>query len=396
MKKAIFLFLFYLGTIEITYTQTQNEFVLEEYPSASNTIQSVCKKDGHRLATIEFFTAIRNVDFETVSNERIVNKVYDEKRGSYILCLRGVDMDWRYIQIDISKEGFIPYQMEAIQIKNGEYLAYKLSPKESGYAQGLDSHSDNGSRFEDKSYDTRSFSVNGISFDMVYVGRGTFLMGSDYSFRFWDYYDEEWPIHQVTLDHGFYIGQTEVTQKLWNAVMDDNKKNNIYDDLDLPVKDVSWDECQQFITKLNQLTGKNFRLPTEAEWEYAARGGKTDSYIYSGSDELDKIGWFAENSGGIPHPVQRKEPNAWGLYDMSGNVWEWCNDWFGEYSDGSYIDPTGPLNGSEHVKRGGGANSGAWNCRVTTRVSSTPQGEDHIGFRLVLPEYSRLLPKVDF
>ena len=273
-------------------------------------------------------------------------------------------------------------------------VTYRMTVEiDSGQAQDMESlHQSEAER----DFDTHTFTVKGISFSMVYVGRGTFLMGSDYSFRFWDYYDEEWPIHQVTLDHGFYIGQTEVTQKLWNAVMDDNKKNNIYDDLDLPVKDVSWDECQQFITKLNQLTGKNFRLPTEAEWEYAARGGKTDSYIYSGSDELDKIGWFAENSGGIPHPVQRKVPNAWGLYDMSGNVWEWCNDWFGEYSDGSYIDPTGPLTGSEHVKRGGGANSGAWNCRVTTRVSSTPQGEDHIGFRLVLPEYSRLLPKVDF
>ena len=129
MKKAFFIFLLCLGMIEVMYSQTQNEFVLEDYPSASNTIQSACKEDGHRLATIEFFTAIENIEFETVSNNRIVNIEYDKKRGCYILCLRGVDKDWRYIQIDISKDGFIPYQMEAIQIKNGEYLAYKLSPK---------------------------------------------------------------------------------------------------------------------------------------------------------------------------------------------------------------------------------------------------------------------------
>lgn len=111
------------------YSQTQNEFVLEDYPSASNTIQSACKENGHRLATIEFFTSIENVEFETVSNNRIVNKEYDKKRGCYILCLRGVDTNWRYIQIDISKDGFITKQMPAIQIKNGEYMAYKLSPK---------------------------------------------------------------------------------------------------------------------------------------------------------------------------------------------------------------------------------------------------------------------------
>ncbi len=129
MKNASLLFLFWLGVIATMYSQTQNEFVLEKLSSTSNTIQSACKEDGHRLATVEFFTAIKNVEFETVSNNRIVSKEYDEKRGSYILCLRGVDKDWRYIQIDISKNGFMSYQMEAIQIKNGEYMAYKLSPK---------------------------------------------------------------------------------------------------------------------------------------------------------------------------------------------------------------------------------------------------------------------------
>ena len=129
MKKEFLLFLFCFGVIAIMHSQTQNEFILEKLSSTSNTIQSSCKEDGHRLATVEFFTAIKNVEFETVSNNRIVSKEYDEKRGSYILCLRGVDKDWRYIQIDISKNGFMPYPMEAIQIKNGEYMAYKLSPK---------------------------------------------------------------------------------------------------------------------------------------------------------------------------------------------------------------------------------------------------------------------------
>ena len=129
MKKASLLFLLCFGVIATTYSQTQNEFVLEKLMLPPNTIQSTCKEDGHRLATIEFFTAIKDVGFETVANNRIVSKEYDEKRGSYILCLRGVDKDWRHIQIDISKNGFMSYPMEAIQIKNGEYLAYKLSPK---------------------------------------------------------------------------------------------------------------------------------------------------------------------------------------------------------------------------------------------------------------------------
>ena len=128
MKKTFFIFLLCLGMIEVMHSQTQNEFVLEKLSSTFNTIQSACKEDGHRLATVEFFTAIEDIEFETVANDRIVSIVYDEKRGSYILCLRGVDQDWRYIQIDISKNGFMQYPMEAIQIKNGEYLAYKLSP----------------------------------------------------------------------------------------------------------------------------------------------------------------------------------------------------------------------------------------------------------------------------
>lgn len=128
MKRASIIFLICFGVIEAMHSQT-NEFVLEKLSSTSNTIQSVCKENGHRLASIEFFTAIQNVEFETVANNRIVSKKYDEKRGSYILCLSGVDKDWRYIQIDISKNGFVTYPMEAIQIKNGEYMAYKLSPK---------------------------------------------------------------------------------------------------------------------------------------------------------------------------------------------------------------------------------------------------------------------------
>ncbi len=131
MKRASILFLLCFGLIAIMHSQTQNEFVLEEYPSASNTniIQSSCKEDGHSLATVVFYTAIDGVEFETVANDRIASQKYNEKKGCYVLCLRGVDPGWRSIQIDISKDGFVPYQMEAIYIKNGEYMAYKLSPR---------------------------------------------------------------------------------------------------------------------------------------------------------------------------------------------------------------------------------------------------------------------------
>lgn len=229
--------------------------------------------------------------------------------------------------------------------------------------------------------DGRTFTVNGVSFTMVPVEGGTFQMGAT-SEQGSDVVDQEKPVHNVTLS-SYSIGQTEVTQALWTAVMGSNPSRRLSDIL--PVEKVSWNDCQTFITKLNQLTGKNFRLPTEAEWEYAARGGKqSKGYKYSGSNTIGDVAWYNENSDKT-HPVATKQPNELGLYDMSGNVLEWCQDWYGSYSSSAQSNPTGPSSGSFRVYRGGDYFNSAEVCRVSYRFclheSST---YSYLGFRLAL------------
>lgn len=228
-----------------------------------------------------------------------------------------------------------------------------------------------------------TFDVNGVTFNMVKVEGGTFLMGATYE-QGSDYYNNERPVHEVTLSD-YYIGETEVTQALWKAVMGSNPSNFKGNDL-LPVENVSWDKCQEFIEKLNTLTGRQFRLPTEAQWEYAARGGnRAEDHKYSGSDNLDEVGWYTKNSDGRTHKVATKAPNELGLYDMSGNVYEWCQDWYGQYGGYAQKNPTGPSSGSYRVNRGGSWNDGAGNCRVSYRYFDTPSISDcNQGLRLAL------------
>ena len=227
-----------------------------------------------------------------------------------------------------------------------------------------------------------TFTVNGVSFNMVRVDGGTFTMGAT-SEQGSDAYSDEKPTHQVTLST-YSIGETEVTQALWQAVMGSNpsidKGNN------LPVEYVSWEDCQAFISKLNQLTGKHFRLPTEAEWEYAARGGsKSRGYKYSGSNDFGSVAWYGDNSGNNRHDVKTKQPNELGLYDMSGNVWEWCQDWYDSYSSGSQTNPTGPESGSKRVRRGGSRRGTASLCRSSSRYYFAPGNRDnYLGLRLAL------------
>ena len=193
----------------------------------------------------------------------------------------------------------------------------------------------------------------------------------------------EKPVHNVTLSD-YYMGETEVTQELWEAVMGTNSSN--FRGLNKPVENVSWEECQEFIAKLNEMTGKNFSLPTEAQWEYAARGGnKSHGYKYSGSNTISEVAWYGNNSSLSTHRVGAKSPNELGLYDMSGNVWEWCSDRYGEYSASSQMNPTGPTTGSSRVCRGGGWDSSATYCRVVNRLINS-YGDRYFfyGFRLAL------------
>lgn len=230
--------------------------------------------------------------------------------------------------------------------------------------------------------DKETFTVNGVSFTMIAVKGGTFTMGAT-SEQGSDAYSDEKPTHQVTLS-GYYIGETEVTQALWKAVMGSNPSN--FSGMNLPVEKVSWDDCQTFITKLNQLTDKNFRLPTEAEWEYAARGGqKSRGYKYAGSNTLSDVAWYGDNSSSKTHPVKQKQANELGLYDMSGNVYEWCQDWYDRYSSHAQTNPTGPSSGSGRVFRGGGWFYNASYCRVANRNISSPDSRySDLGLRVVL------------
>ena len=242
--------------------------------------------------------------------------------------------------------------------------------------------SDNSFNDSDYTPKIKTFYANGVPFDMVEVRGGTFRMGAT-SEQGSDALDNEKPVHSVTLS-GYYIGKTEVTQALWEAVMGNNPSRFKGDNL--PVEWVSWNDCQEFIRKLNALTGQNFRLPTEAEWEFACRGGNNSrGYKYSGSNNLGSVAWYDDNSGVKTHPVATKSPNELGIYDMSGNVWEWCADWYGDYSSGAQTNPKGPYGGSYRVNRGGSRFNDVGSCRSSNRDDYIPTIRgDGLGLRLAL------------
>ena len=232
--------------------------------------------------------------------------------------------------------------------------------------------------------DNITFTIKGETFTMVYMAGGNFTMGA--TTRPWG---NAIPTHMVTLSD-YYIGQYEVTQGLWQAVMGYtpacSKKGNAY-----PVEMVNWEDCQQFIHKLNsllsaQLHGKRFALPTEAQWEYAARGGnKSKGYRYAGSENLSRVAWYNDKATAALHLVGQKMPNELGIYDMSGNVREWCNDFYGAYSSYEQTDPTGPSSGTYRVSRGGSYSSVASYCCVSNRTFESITNRYYcLGLRIVL------------
>ena len=228
----------------------------------------------------------------------------------------------------------------------------------------------------------QTFTVGGVSFTMITVPGGTFSMGATAE-QGADANDAEQPAHSVTLTT-FSIGQTEVTQALWKAVMGSNPSEIVGDDK--PVSQLSWTMSRTFIQKLNEMTGLQFRFATEAEWEFAARGGNwSKGYKYSGGNDMDSVGWYKLNRGShFFHDVATAYPNELGIYDMSGNLIEWCMDWDGVYTDAAQTDPTGIAAGEKHILRGGSWNDDAVNCRVSSRASAKDQQYQDIGLRLVL------------
>ncbi len=224
-----------------------------------------------------------------------------------------------------------------------------------------------------------NLSKNSIGMEFVRLSRASFTMGSE------DGEADEKPIHRVTISKDFWMGKTEVTQGQWKAVMGNNPSSFKDCGDNCPVENVSWEDVQDFITKLNRRGEGTYRLPTEAEWEYACRANSITKYSYgNGESSLDAYAWYAGNSGSKTHQVATKQPNDWGLYDMHGNVWEWTQDWYGAYSSGSVTDPQGATSGSFRVGRGGGWGYAAVGLRSAYRGSIAPSNRyDYLGFRLL-------------
>jgi formylglycine-generating enzyme required for sulfatase activity len=223
----------------------------------------------------------------------------------------------------------------------------------------------------------------GVTLELVQIPPGEFMMGGNK-------FDNEKPVHKVKITRPFYLGKYVVTQQQWEAVMGSHP--SLTEGAKNPVEQVSWDDCQVFLEKLNArfAAGKKgkFALPTEAQWEYACRAGSTTRYCF-GDDEasLGEYAWYSNNSRGYTHPVGKKKPNAWGLYDMHGNVWEWCQDWYdhGYYAKSPTDDPVGPATGSERVFRGGGWGREARGCRSASRARAKPGSQGgNLGFRASL------------
>ena len=244
----------------------------------------------------------------------------------------------------------------------------------------------------------RKYTVNGVSFEMILVHPGKFAMGATSEMK--NPWDDECPAHLVTITKPYYLGKTVVTQALWKAVMGNNPAHyngkTFWNSImgteakqncdNKPVESVSWKDCKVFIDKLNALTGLTFRLPTEAEWEFAARGGnKSRHFQFSGSNDLNEVAWYDKNSGKNTQDVATKLPNELGLYDMSGNVYEWCEDWYGLYDASEQTDPIGPANGLYRIARGGSWRITPRRARSSHRSYDLPDRRDNsLGFRLAL------------
>lgn len=226
--------------------------------------------------------------------------------------------------------------------------------------------------------------TKGVSFSLIKVEGGSFQMGGTPEQG--KAKTDEFPVHRVILSD-YYIGETEVTNELWSVIMGTNP-SIIFSQPDQPVNNVTWYDCQKFVNRLSSLTGLHFALPTEAQWEFAARGGnKSRNYKYSGGNKMEEVGWFKGNSGGSLKSVKQLKPNELGIYDMSGNVYEWCSDWYGLYKSTDLSDPRGPESGTQKVNRGSSAGEKDALMRVACRFNNSPNSKyQAMGLRLVLLE----------
>ena len=284
-------------------------------------------------------------------------------------------------QVEVRKDGYATNK-KSVMISEGQTASI------SGTLSSNTASSSNGNAYSSSvSSGSNVISIpvrNGITIEMVKVEAGTFMMGATSEMQ--NPYDDEKPVHQVALTNDYYMSKYEVTQALWQAVTGKNPSKFKGDNL--PVERVSWNDCQVFIRNLNNMTGRKFRLPTEAEWEYAARGGKKSrGYQYSGSSNISDVAWFDDVNRNKKHPVGMKQANELGLYDMSGNVWEWCQDRYGSYSSSFQKNPTGAIMGEYRVFRGGRWGANERIARTSCRSYCTPDfSYFNLGLRLALSE----------
>lgn len=350
----------------------------------------------YTIRATNYRTHIGTVTVNDPNSKKVVVNVSLERAFGSIKISSSVSMDGATVYIDGKNVGTAPLFLQDVFAGN-----HVLEVKKEGYLpwteniiiQKEQTLCITNKELQKLPAPTISFTVNGVSFEMVKVEAGTFMMGATPEME--DPWDCEKPVHRVTLINNYYMGKTEVTQALWQAVMGSNPSRFKGDNL--PVENVSYNDyqnnCMEFINKLNRITGKNFRLPTEAEWEYAARGGKKSrGYQYSGSNNLADVAWYGDNSKGKTHPVGTKQPNELGIYDMSGNVFEWCQDWYGDYNSSVQTNPKGPAIGNFHVFRGGSWCEMTWGCRSSFRFDTpgiygnSRDPDDMLGLRLCLSE----------
>lgn len=315
----------------------------------------------------EYTSIIRRI---TISDSDLQKLEFSMTSGKEVIITS--DQDSTLVYIDNEKEGVAPlkiwlkYGSHNIKLQRGALTTIETIEVAHG-----------GSK--DYSF-TLSNTVDPFEGQLVFVKGGTFKMG-DLS---GDGSREETPVHQVTVND-FYMGKFEVTQSQWESIMGSNP-SHFNGCPNCPVERVSWIDVQEFLVKLNELTGKSYRLPTEAEWEYAAKGGsKSRGFLYSGKNNVNFVAWYSGNSGNKTNPVGQKEPNELGIYDMSGNVWEWVNDWFNYYTETPKDNPTGPDNGDGRIVKGGSWFGHAGGNRVSCRGSDEPVNKrSYIGFRIVV------------
>ena len=354
------------------------EIKKEGYHSFQTTMQVGENGSPSSLIAVEKLTAIQgslSVNYKPFGADVYVD---GEKLGQSPRVFNGLLIGKHHVEV--RKEGYTTDRKTVI-ISEGQTA--NIMGTLSSQASGLASNSISAS----VTSGSNEISIpvkNGITIDMVKVEAGTFMMGATSEMQ--NPWKGEKPVHQVTLTKDYYIGKYEVTQDLWRIVM--GRDPSCFKGYNLPVEQVSWNDCQEFISRLNGMTGRNFRLPTEAEWEYAARGGKkSHSYQYSGSNNISDVAWYDGNSGNKTHPVGTKQANELGLYDMTGNVWEWCQDWYGPYSSSSLTNPTGAASGRGRVFRGGCWYGNARNSRSAYRFYVMSDCRlSYLGLRLALSE----------